>query len=31
MRFARGDVRDRIILNKTDQGSSYRRCGALQR
>ena len=31
MRFARGDVRDRIVSHKNDHGSSYRRYRALQR
>jgi hypothetical protein len=31
MRFARGDMRDHIVSHKSDYGTSYRRCGVLQR
>jgi hypothetical protein len=31
MRFARGDVRDHIVLAKIDHRPSYRRYSALQR
>jgi hypothetical protein len=30
MRFARGDMRDRIVSHKNDHGASYRRYGVLQ-
>ena len=29
MRFARGDMRDHIVLHKNDYGASYRRYGVL--
>ena len=31
MRFARGDMRDRIVSHKNDHGASYRRYGVLPR
>jgi hypothetical protein len=31
IRFARGDVRDHIVLHKNDYGAWYRRYGVLQR
>jgi hypothetical protein len=30
MPFARGDIRDHIVLHKNDHGASYGRCAVLQ-